>query len=113
MGGSGEAGDNICKVRACASRDNDKQLEQVQEGAGWAILGVSESFLGVVIREDLWWGQLKFMRHSKALGDLGRLRALGKRRWPKIVGEAIARNLGSATWADYMYKLMEMYALEA
>ena len=35
-----------------------------------------------------------------------------KQRWPKIVGEPLAKILGLGTWADYEYELMQMYAFE-
>ena len=100
------------EVWACGSRSDESRLEQVQERGGRVILGVSWRFPGVVVRGDLGWVKLRTDRHIKALGFAGRLRGMGKLRWPKIVGEALANKRGKGSWVDYIRSLMDSYRIQ-
>ncbi len=99
------------EVWACSSLDSEKKLEQVQDRAGRVLLGLSWRFPGVAIRGDLGWPKLKFSRHCKALKFMGRVRAMEKERWTKIVGEAVIEYIGRGTLADYGLSLIEKYGL--
>ena len=37
-----------------------------------------------------------------ALQYLGRLRGMGAKRWPRIIGEALNEVRDTGTWADYV-----------
>ena len=94
------------EVWACPSSDSERKLEQVQERAGRAILGLSWRFPGVAIRGDMGWARLKYGRHCKAWKFMGRGREMGLERWPRRVAEALAECFGTGTWADYGYTLL-------
>ena len=99
------------EVWACPSYDSNRKLEQVQERAGRAILGLSWRFPGVVVRGDLGLASLKYGRYERALKYAGRIRAMSPERWQRLVGQELLENLGKGTWGDYVVSLMRRHDL--
>ena len=100
------------EVWACSSKADEHRLEQIQDRAGRRILGLTWRFPGTVVRGELGWMRLRYQRHILALQYMGKLREMGCRRWPRIVGEAMCKVQNKGTWVDYARELLVRYRLQ-
>ena len=64
------------------------------------------------MRGELGWMKLNYDRHSLALQYGGKLRGMGRERWPKIVSGALCKIRDKGTWVDYIKVLMDKFKLQ-